>query len=103
MFKVKELVNLHPTQILALIVVSVWAIASAKRAKGRLLALLFIVAFMAGGFALGFVISARGCGDSRQYGDTAISLMILLGAISAIGCLSSNRRRSNQKWPFTGQ
>jgi hydrogenase/urease accessory protein HupE len=94
-------VNLHSTQVLALIVVSLWATASAKGAKGRLLALLFIVAFMAGGFALGFVISASEAAAIRD--NTAISLMILLGAISAIGCIFRNRRRSNQKWPFTGE
>ncbi|HWO34531.1 MAG TPA: hypothetical protein VNO32_37540 [Candidatus Acidoferrum sp.] len=89
--------NLHSTQILALIVAYVWAIARTKGAKGRLLALLFIDAFTAGGFALGFVISARGTAAIRD--NTAISLMILLGAISAIGCLFRNRRRKNQKWP----
>jgi hypothetical protein len=83
--------NSHLTQILGLLVISVWAIASAKGVKGRLLNLLIIVAFMTGGLGIGFLTGAGG-GNSAIRDNTAISLMILLGAISGIGCIVRNRR-----------
>jgi hypothetical protein len=92
--------NPHSTQVLALLVVSMWAIASAKGTKGRLLALLRIIAFMAGGFALGFVISMRGTVAIRD--NSAITTMLFLGALGAIGCIFKNRSRS-QGSPFTAR
>ncbi|MGD1022909.1 MAG: hypothetical protein ABR880_09025 [Candidatus Sulfotelmatobacter sp.] len=94
--------NPHSTQILGLIVVSVWAVASAEGAKGKLLNLVTIVAFMAAGLGIGLLPEVWS-GNSAARGNIAISLMILLGVVSAIACIFKNRRRGNQKWPFAGQ
>ncbi|HKN16970.1 MAG TPA: hypothetical protein VJX47_08510 [Candidatus Sulfotelmatobacter sp.] len=92
--------NPHSTQILGLIVVSVWAIASAKGAKEKLLSLVTIVAFMAAALGIG-LLSEVWSGNSAARGNMAINLMILLGVVSAIGCIFKNRRRGNQ--PFAGR
>jgi hypothetical protein len=89
--------NPHSTQILGLVVIAAWAILSANKMKGRLLTLLAILAFMAGGLGVGFAI---GHGNAGIRGNAAISLMILLGAVSAIGCLVGNRRSRNKKNPL---
>jgi drug/metabolite transporter (DMT)-like permease len=90
--------NPHSTQVLALIIVSMWAIAGTRGAKGRWLVLLFIVVLMIVCLTLGFVIGLHRTAAIRD--DMAVSLMIFLGVIGAVGCVFRNRRRS-QSWPFT--
>jgi hypothetical protein len=92
--------NSHSTQAAAFVVVSIWAIVSTKGAHDRRLAVLFVALSMAGGVALGFVISLHESSAIRD--NTAISMMILLGAISAIGCIFRNTRRG-RRWPFTAR
>jgi hypothetical protein len=52
--------------------------------------------FMAGGTGVGFAIGAWD-GNAAIRGNAAISLMIFLGAVSAVGCLVRNRQVSNKK------
>jgi hypothetical protein len=83
--------NSHLTQILGLVVIAAWAILSAKGIRGRLLTLLTILAFMAGGLGVGFAIGAWD-GNTAIRGNAATSWMILLGAVSGFGCVVRNRQ-----------
>jgi Ni/Fe-hydrogenase subunit HybB-like protein len=88
--------NLHSIQILALILASAWAVASAKYPIGRLLTPLFILASMAAGLVLGFVSGMRETPASR--GNMPVSMMIFIGLLTAIGYIFRNQSR-----PFTAE
>ena len=75
--------------LLALIILSIFAIAGAKGLKWKLLNLLIIVGFMAGGLTIGLAVG----GDSATGGHLAAALMPPLGAVGAFACLRRNKRR----------
>jgi hypothetical protein len=81
--------------LLLLIGLSVFAIVGAKGAKCKFINLLFILAFMIAGAAIGFVLGAWG-GNMAIGGHVAAPLMILLGAVGAFGCIRRNKRRDKQ-------
>jgi hypothetical protein len=54
--------------------------------RQRYITLLIILAFIAGGLGAGFAIGDWD-GDTAIRGNLPISLMLLLGAVSAFGCL----------------
>jgi lysylphosphatidylglycerol synthetase-like protein (DUF2156 family) len=79
--------------LLLLLVLSVYAIASAKGVRWKLFNLLIIIAFMAAGLGVGFALGAWG-GNMAIGGHAAASLTILLGVVGALGCALRNKRRS---------
>jgi dipeptide/tripeptide permease len=88
--------NSHSTQILGLVIIVAWAVFSAKGMKRRLLSLVTILGFMAGGIGVGFAISAWN-GNAAIRGNAPINLVILLGAVSAAGCLIRNRQSRTRR------
>jgi hypothetical protein len=91
--------NTHVTQMLGLVIISAWAIAGTRGAKGRVLALLIILASMAGGLGVGLLIGLRENPVVRC--QLPINLIILCGAFSGIYRIYRNRVGSGKSWPAT--
>ena len=81
--------------LLVLVVLAVFAVAGAKGAKWKVLNSAIIMAFMVAGLAVGAGLGAWG-GNMEIGGHAAASLMILLGAVGALGCIRRDKRRKNQ-------
>jgi hypothetical protein len=82
-----------PLPLLALVALSVLAIASAKGMKWKLLNLLIILAFMGLGLLIGWGMGMWG--KNMEIGAlVAIPLACLLGAVGALGCWRRNKRRA---------
>jgi hypothetical protein len=77
---------------LLLIVLSCMAVVGGKGVKWKLLNLLIILGFMAGGIAVAFALGAWG-GSGEIAGHLAFVLMPLMGCVGAFGCLRRNKRR----------
>ena len=88
--------NPHSTQILGFLIIVAAAILSANGIRQRLLTLLTILAFIAGGLGVAFAIGAWE-GNAPIRGNMAISWMLLLGAVGALRCLISNRRSRTRR------
>jgi peptidoglycan/LPS O-acetylase OafA/YrhL len=81
--------------LLLLIVLSVFAVVGG-RGRWKLLNLLIIVAFIAGGLVVGLGLGAWG--NNMEIGaHVAVPLMILLGAVGAFGCIRRNKRREKAR------
>lgn len=76
-----------------LVLFSAWAIIGGNGAKRKLLNLVIILAFMAGGIGIGFALGTWG-GNAAIGEHAAASLMILLGCVGALGCARRNKMRA---------
>jgi hypothetical protein len=83
--------------LLVLIALAAFAVVGGKGAKWNL-NLLIIAGFMAAGVAVGFGLGAWG-GSAEIGGHLAATLMMLLGAVGAVGCIRRNKRRDVQIRP----
>ena len=79
--------------LLLLLVLSAYAITTAKGTKWKLLNLLIIIAFMAAGIGIGIALGAWG-GSMAIGGHAAAALSVLLGAVGALECARRNKRRA---------
>lgn len=76
-----------------LVLFSAWAIIGGNGAKWKLLNLVIILAFMAGGIGIGFALGTWG-GNAAIREQPAASFMILLGCVGAFACALRNRMRA---------
>ena len=78
--------------LLALLVLSVMAVVTAKPIKWKLLNITIVIGFMAAGLGIGAALGAWGQ-NMEIGGHVAVPLAILLGAVGALGCWRRNKMR----------
>jgi hypothetical protein len=80
--------------LVALVVLSGWAIIEGQGAKWKVLNLVIILAFMAGGFGIAVALVRIWGGNPEIGGHAAVPLMILLGCVGALGSIRRNKMRA---------
>jgi hypothetical protein len=79
--------------LLALIVLTIFAVVGAKESKWKFLNLLIIVGFMGLGLLVGFLIG----GNTAIGGHVSAALMAPIGAVGAFGCIRRNKMRAKKE------